>query len=185
MSQILYYSSYCENSKKLLQYLSKNNIKDDIHFISIDKRVKKNDGSTFIVLENNQEIILPPTVTRVPALLLLNRSYHVLFGDEIYNHLRPIENVINKMSIKTQRECEPSAYALHNNLMGGVLSDNYSFLDQTNDSLSAKGDGGLRQMYNYATNTQSDSISTPPETYSPDTIGNISIEKLQEQRNKM
>ena len=143
MSQILYYSSYCENSKKLLQYLSKNNIKDDIHFISIDKRVKKNDGSTFIVLENNQEII------------------------------------------KTQRESEPSAYALHNNLMGGVLSDNYSFLDQTNDSLSAKGDGGLRQMYNYATISQMDSIATPPETYSPDTIGNISIEKLQEQRNNM
>ena len=40
MSTILYYSNYCEHSRKLLQSLSKTDIKKDIHFICIDKRVK-------------------------------------------------------------------------------------------------------------------------------------------------
>ena len=192
MSQILYYSSYCDNSKKLLGILSKSQIKKDIHFISIDKRIKKNNGATYIILENSQEIILPPTITRVPALLLLNKGHHVLFGDEIYNHLKPVENDFNNMSINAGNgngnigningaemkqgirpsgqgmEIEPSAFNLNSNMLSGVMSDNYSFLDQTNEALSAKGDGGMRQLYNYATIEQGDDIKTPPDTYSAD-----------------
>ncbi len=224
MSQILYYSSYCENSKKLLGILSKSQVKKDIHFISIDKRVKKNNGATYIVLENSQEIILPPTITRVPALLLLNKGHHVLFGDEIYNHLKPLENDFNNMAINvgngngnmgqvmqntpnapnTQNmqsrqnigqgqgqgvrpggqmmETEPLAFSLNSNMLSGVMSDNFSFLDQTNESLSAKGDGGMRQLYNYATINIDDNINTPPDNYSADTIGQVSIEKMQQER---
>ena len=40
MSCILYYSKYCEVSKKYLQLLSKSDVQKDIHFICIDKRVK-------------------------------------------------------------------------------------------------------------------------------------------------
>ena len=39
----------------------------------------------------------------------------------------------------------------NNSLNSNIMSDNYSFLDQTSDDLSAKGDGGMRQLYNYAT----------------------------------
>ena len=43
MSCILYYSNYCENCKALIQNISKwNDAKNDMHFINIDKRVKKN-----------------------------------------------------------------------------------------------------------------------------------------------
>ena len=62
------------------------------------------------------------------------------------------------------------------------MSDNYSFLDQNPDDLSAKGSGGMRQLYNYATISHNDNISTPPEDYNPDTIGEVSLEQLQQAR---
>ena len=73
MITILYYSKYCEISKKYLQILSKSDVQKDIHFICIDKRVTEN-NKTYIILENGQKIILPETVNRVPALLLLNQG---------------------------------------------------------------------------------------------------------------
>jgi hypothetical protein len=68
--------------------------------------------------------------------------------------------------------------------MMGVVSDNFSFLDQSSDSLSAKGDGGLRQLHQYATLEYVDKIETPPDNYVPDKIGEVSLESLQQQRNK-
>ena len=59
-----------------------------------------------------------------------------------------------------------------------------SFLDQSSDSLSAKGDGGLRQLHQYATLEYVDKIETPPDNYVPDKIGEVSLESLQQQRNK-
>ena len=55
MSCILYYSKYCEVSKKYLQLLSKTSMQNDIHFICIDKRVKEANNKTFIVLENGKK----------------------------------------------------------------------------------------------------------------------------------
>ena len=86
MSSILYYSKFCEHSNKLLQTLSKTNVQKDIHFICIDKRIKDSNGKMFIVLENEQKIIMPENVNRVPALLLLNQGYQVLYGESILNH---------------------------------------------------------------------------------------------------
>ena len=57
MSMIIYYSNYCEHSKKLIQTISQSQIKDDMHFICIDKRTKKPNGVTNIILENGQEIL--------------------------------------------------------------------------------------------------------------------------------
>jgi hypothetical protein len=75
MSSILYFSNYCEHSKKLLQLLGKSNIQQNIHFISIDKRVKEANNKVYIILENGQKIIMPENINRVPALLLLNQGY--------------------------------------------------------------------------------------------------------------
>ena len=93
MSCILYYSNYCENCKTLLQNIAKwQEIKNEMHFINIDKRVKKNNGATYIVLENGQDILLPPSITKVPALLLLNRGNQVLFGNDIMLFLQPVKS---------------------------------------------------------------------------------------------
>jgi hypothetical protein len=180
MSTILYYSNYCSNCKVLLQILSKSNIKNDIHFINIDKRIKKGNGVTYIILENGQEILLPPTVSKVPALLLLNKGHQVLFGGDINKYLEPKHVAQTTNTVKTNGE--PLAFSLSGGYFG-VVSDNYSFLDQDADSLSAKGDGGMRQQHHYATLESEIMIETPPDTYTPDKVGQVSMEKLQQQRN--
>ena len=180
MSSILYYSNYCQNCKDLLQIVSKSGIKDEIHFICLDNRVKHSNGATYVVLANNQEILLPPTITKVPALLLLNRGHHVLFGDDIKNHLEPKEIALN--NVATKNNGEPLAFAFGSAGGYGVASDNYSFLDQNSEDLSAKGNGGMRQQHHYATPDAAYMIETPPDTYAPDKIGDQSIEKLQQSR---
>ena len=180
MSVILYYSNYCENCKNLLQELAKwASVHNDMHFINIDKRAKRANGATYIILENAQEILLPPTITKVPALLLLNKGHQVLFGSDINKHLEPKQMMQTKQA--QQNNGEPMAFSLYGGGFG-VASDQYSFLDQDAASLTAKGDGGMRQQHHYATlNYQSD-IETPPETYTPDKIGTVSMEQLQQKR---
>ena len=179
MSNILYYSNYCDPSKRLLQKLSKSKIREEIHFICIDRREKGQHGKTVIILENGKTMLLPPTVTKVPALLLINRGYHVLFGNEIYRHLEPQEKVFLEKA--TNNNMEPLAFSLTE--MAGT-SDAYSYLDMTPDDLSAKGEGGLRTMHSYVTLEHSDTIETPPEDYTPDKVEEGSIEKLQRERDE-
>lgn len=184
MSSILYYSNYCQNCKDLLQSISRSAIKDEIHFICLDNRIKRPNGATYVVLANNQEILLPPTITKVPALLLLNRGHHVLFGNDIKNHLEPKQIALNHVA--TKNNGEPVAYAFGGQGQGGagfgVASDNYSFLDQSSDELSAKGNGGMRQQHHYATPESEYMIETPPDNYTPDKIGSVSMEQLQQSR---
>lgn len=179
MSNILYYSNYCEPSKRLLQKLSKSKIREEIHFVCIDNRRKEPGNKIFIVLENGKTMLLPPTVTRVPALLLINRGYHVLFGNEIYRHLEPQEKVF--MQKATNNNMEPLAFSITE--MAGS-SDAYSYLDTTPEDLMAKGDGGMRTMHNFVTLEQNDTIETPPEDYTPDKVEEGSLEKLQRERDQ-
>lgn len=182
MSSILYYSNMCEHSKKLLQTLAKSPSSKDIHFICIDKRVKDNSGKTFIVLENGQKIIMPENVTRVPALLLLNDNYKVLYGESILQHLKP--RVEAQVRVATQNHMEPSAFAFSSG--GFVASDQYSFLDMDSDALKATGNGGARQMHNYVDLNFSDQISTPVDEAdykkSSKMPEGMTIEQLQKQR---
>jgi hypothetical protein len=147
MSCILYYSKYCEVSKKYLQLLSKSEAQKDIHFICIDKRVKESNNKTYIILDNGQKIILPENVTKVPALLLLNQGYQVLYGEQILQYLKPTQQ--QEVRKATQNNMEPMAFALGGGGFGDVVSDQYSFLDQDPDELKAEGNGGMRQMHNY------------------------------------
>jgi len=148
MSCILYYSKYCDICKKYLQLLSKSDIQKDIHFICIDKRVKDANNKTYIILENGQKIILPENVTKVPALLLLNQGYQVLYGEQILQYLKPRQQ--QEVRQATQNNMEPMAFSLGGGGgFGDIVSDQYSFLDQNPDELSAEGNGGMRQMHNY------------------------------------
>jgi len=183
MSCIIYYSNHCDKSKTVLTTLSKSRIQDDIHFLCIDKRVRSGPSSWHIVTESGEKVLLPPQVNRVPALLLLNKGHQVLYGDQILQHFQPKNTALNAAA--TNYNGEPNAFSIGRESMGlyGVASDNYSFLDQTADELSAKGNGGMRQMYNYATIDIIDKIETPPDDYSPDKVGSVSLEQLQQQRN--
>ena len=184
MSTVLYFSNSCQHSQKLLQYLSRSPQAKDIHFVCVDKRAKQPDGSVHIILPNGSNLLLPPNVTRVPALLLLKKNNHVLFGDDIMRYLQPQE--ARQTEQATQGNGEPSAYAFGSGGGSwGVSSDSFSFWDQSADSLMAEGDGGLRQMHNYATPGMVSEIETPDDNYEPDKVDASQMERYQAGRSEM
>lgn len=190
MSCILYYSNFCEPSKKLLQTVTKTQNSKDIHFICIDNRVKDSNGKIFIILQNGQKIIMPENVTRVPALLLLNQNYKVIYGDDIYKHLKP--QIQQQVQQATKNNMEPvnfqDGFGSFSGFGGSVVSDNYSFLDQSDSELSVKGNGGLRQMHNYVNLNESMNLTMklPQDDYDYKTDklkeGETSVEALQRRR---
>jgi len=169
MVDLLYYSNYCTNSKNLINILSKTSISKDIHFICIDKRTKNPNGTFNVILENGFKLDLPPTITKVPALLLPNHGFQVLFGEQIYQHLQPKETI--SMMKATNNQGEPDSYSLGGSFNYGIQSDQYSFLDMSPDELLAKGNGGTRQMHNYVNaNNDHMNIETPPDDHEPDKV---------------
>lgn len=181
MSSVLYYSKYCNHCQNLLMAISKSNIKEDIHFICIDKRVKKG-PAIYIQLDNGQEILMPPNIKKVPSLLLLNRGNIVVEGSEVNQYVLKENEKRNLQA--TQSNGEPLAFSLND--FGNVVSDNYSFLDQSSEEMSAKGNGGMRQMHNYVAIGHNDmSIETPPDNYTPDKLdSSMSLDKIREMREK-
>jgi hypothetical protein len=187
----LYYSKYCDHSKKVIKYVSGNqDLKKDIHFICIDKRTKGQDGKIYIVLENGQQIVMPETITKVPAVLLLKDNYKILYGDDIYSYYKPKEQVAVQRA--TQNNMEPSAFSFSGgggggfgSAMCGVSSDQYSFLDMDSEQLNTKGNGGTRQMHNYVSLDHSDTIQTPADDHdykNEQGTEEGSFEKMQQQR---
>lgn len=185
MSNILYYSKYCEHSKKLLSYITSNNLQSSIHFICIDKRTQDQNGRVYIILDNGEKIIMPENVQSVPAMLLLNQNYKVVYGDEIYKILKPI--VKETVKVATKNNMEPSCFSFDGGgSMMGVSSDSFSFLDQAPDELGTKGSGGQRQMYNYVGINDTDgTIQTPTDDfdYAKGSDGSgMTVEQLQQMR---
>ena len=174
---VLFYSNHCNHSKKLLQVLNKSSINKGINFVCIDNRVQRNDG-VYIQFNNGQELLLPSIITKVPALLLINQGNNVLYGEKIYQHLQPIEKT--QIAKATNLNFEPIAFNIGE--MGG-MSDNYSYWDTNSDELLAKGQGGMQMMHGYADLNYNSSIQTPNEDYKPDKIGDVSMDKLIQQRN--
>ena len=184
MGSILYYSNFCEHSKKLLQTFSKLTLQTDVHFICIDKRVKDSNNKIFIVLENGQKIIMPENVNRVPALLLLNQGFNVLYGESILQHFKPKQEAMVRKA--TQNNIEPMAFAFGSGGFSDITSDQYSFLDMDSEALKATGNGGMRQMHNYVDLNFNDQISTPADEAEYKKVAKIpeglTVEQLQQQR---
>jgi len=191
MSCILYYSNFCEPSKKLLQTITKTQNVNNIHFVCIDKRIKDSNGKIFIILQNEQKLLMPESVSRVPALLLLKENYRVIYGDDIYKYFKP--QVTQQVQQATKNNMEPvnfqDGFSAFGGFSGcGIVSDNFSFLDQSDTELSVKGDGGLRQMHNYVTLNDSMNLNMklPQDDfdYKNDKLkeGEMSVESLQRRR---
>jgi hypothetical protein len=165
--------------------MGKSSEKDDMHFICIDKRFRNNDnGANYVILENQQKLILPPQIQKVPALMLLKEGNKVIFGNEIVDRIKPKEQYSQAKA--TGFNGEPSAFALGNDNIGGfgVASDSFSYWDQGSDELLAQGDGGARQMYNYAGIDHNSTMETPPDTWAPDKVGENAYEQMETQRNQ-
>ena len=190
MSCILYYSNFCQHSKKLLGHVAKLSLGNEIHFICIDKR-EVNNGKTFIILNDGNKIIMPENVSKVPALLLLNNNYKVLYGDSIYHYIQTLitksndngsnSNKVNMPSTNAVNS-EPSCFSFSNS--GFICSDNYSFLELDADALGTKGNGGMSQMHSYVALNDQTSIPTPSDEfeYKTERQGEMTMEAYQKQR---
>ena len=181
----LYYSNYCKHSQKVLQYLVKNNLVNQLSFICIDKRSRDpNNNQMYITLENGKRVIMPPNIQSVPSLLLVKRNYQVISGEDIIRHFQP--SAQTPQSGLTRFNGEPIGTALMSSNSGmNILSEPYTMYNLTPEELSAKGNGGRRQMYNYVSAHQDIvSINTPPDTYHPDKVAtDVTVDVLQQKRN--
>jgi hypothetical protein len=183
---ILYYSNYCLHSKKVIQYLAKEGLTNQLNCICIDKRKRDTKtGQIYIILENGKQLMMPPNVHSVPAMLLFKQSFRVILGEEIIQYLQP--KVKQNNTIATQNQGEPMGYMLNQSNNGmSIVSEQYTYYNMTPEELSAKGKGSGRQMYNYVSaNDETYTIPTPPDNYRPDKLsGDVTLDSLQNQRNE-
>lgn len=179
---ILYYSNYCKHSQKIIGFLTKSDLIKDIHAFCIDKRYKDpKTNQIMIQLDNGKAVLLPPNIQSVPALLSTTKNYKMVLGDDIIKYFEPAV----KEKLSSSNFGEPTAFVLGTS--GGsnnIISEQYTDFSLSAEELSAKGIGGRRQMHNYVLAGDDNSfIQTPPDNYKPDKIGDVSMEKLQQQRN--
>jgi hypothetical protein len=180
---ILYYSNYCTHSQNIIRYLAKNDLRNKISFICIDKRTRDpKNNQLYIILENGTRVILPPNIHSVPALLLVRENYRVVLGDDIMLYYEPYTE--EQKTVATKQNGEPMAFSL-NGASASVTSEQFTLYNLTPEELSSKGVGGRRQMYNYVSASQDVlMIQTPPDNYRPDKVSNsITVETIQTQRN--
>lgn len=180
MSIVIYYSNFCDPSKKLLQKVAKTKLSQEIHFICIDRRQRDSKGNTILFVQNEQ-VMLPSQVTKVPALYQIETK-QVLFGDDIYAHLLPQEVAINQVA--TNGNFDPDPFSVFGM---SKLSDTYSYWDTSVEDLGAKGSGGLRQMHKFAPIDDQYKIETPEENYTPDKVGKTgkTLEEYKQERDAL
>lgn len=181
----LYYSNYCKHSQRVLQYLVKANLTNKISFLCIDKRQRDaNNNQIYIVLENGQKVVMPPHIQSVPALLLVNKNYKVILGDDIISHYQPLAQEEDKRRI-SNFQGEPVGVSLQHSFgNSNIISESYTNYGLTPDELSAKGSSQRRNMQNYVSaNDEIISIYTPPDNYAPDKIeSDVTVDTLQQKR---
>jgi len=181
----LYYSNHCKHCQKVIQFLVKNNLATKLNFLCIDQRKRDvNNNNVYIVLEDGRQVIMPPNVHSVPALLLIKENYRVILGEDIIKRYQG--SVQSQTHAATQFQGEPMGVSLMASNQGmNIVSEPYTYYNLTAEELSAKGTGGRRQMYNYVpADLEVISISTPPDTYQPDKIAkSITVDVLQQKRN--
>lgn len=183
-TDILYYSNYCKHSQKLIQYLAKNGIANKLNCISIDKRTRDpKTQQTYIMLENGSAVLLPPNVHSVPSLLLINQKYSVITGESIYQYFEKMVGAQN--DVATRYNGEPQGYILSPSGGTNIISENFTSYSMSPEELSAKGRGGMRQMYNYVAATHDNmTISTPEDNYRSNKLraDDVSLDDLQRKR---
>lgn len=148
----LYFSEYCKHSQAILEQLNRLGLQERFRYISVDKRVIKN-NITYIILPNGQQFPLPPMINRVP-ILLLKPSNEILSGNQILEFIKPQVRNINEQKTMIYSEPNPFAFGSDNLGMSGVASDRFSFVESNNNHSEMRLDGGtagMRQMYNYVT----------------------------------
>jgi hypothetical protein len=182
---LLYYSNYCKHSQKVVNFFVKNNLTHLANFICIDKRkVDPNTGQTTVLLENGTEIMLPPNIHSVPALMLVKDNYRIVYGSDIMGHYG--SEIKTQMNDATSGEGEPSGFSFGTSNGDNIVSEKFTFFGASPEDLSAKGSSQNRQMHHYVpAGGNASTINTPPDTYRPNKLSeNVTVDSLQQQRNE-
>ena len=164
---VLYYSNNCKHCQKLLAHLAKIGVLEKYNFICIDRRsVDPNTRQVSITLDRGVKASLPPNVSRVPTLLLVNQKFTAIIGDEIYNYVNAnVKKDQDPTNLAVENGGEPIGYILSPSSGGvNIISETYTMYNAPPEELSAKGTGGTRQMHNYVSVSRDQaSIHTPQD----------------------
>jgi hypothetical protein len=164
---VLYYSNNCKHCQKLLAHLAKIGVLEKYNFICIDRRsVDPNTRQVSITLDRGVKASLPPNVSRVPTLLLVNQKFTAIIGDEIYNYVNAnVKKDQDPNNLAVENGGEPIGYILSPSSGGvNIISETYTMYNAPPEELSAKGTGGTRQMHNYVSVSRDPaSIQTPQD----------------------
>ncbi len=117
-NNFLFYSNYCQHSKRFLEQLNKAGLQNTLSMCCID----------------DPNINLPPFVQSVPTLYLSNER-KVLVDDDLFTWLNNIvgqQNSQSSTSVLTNADITGSIdiMAFHKGEMGSSFSDNYSFISE-------------------------------------------------------
>jgi hypothetical protein len=173
---ILYYSNQCPNCKKILDYISKNGLIDQLNCICIDKRTTDpKTGQMYIQRDNGKFIMLPPNIHAVPALLIAKQNYKTIYAADIVTYLEPV--VSAKISRATVANGEPIAMQFTSNT--DVSSDKFTYYNgRISDTMS---------NYSITNHMEQMRIPTPAESYKSNKMvsdeGMQLMDSLQQQRN--
>ena len=75
---ILYYSNFCPNSKKVLGIISKHGLMEKMNCINIDKRVRDpQTGQIFIQMENGKKVMTKHLIKGKSQLLIKDILQHL------------------------------------------------------------------------------------------------------------
>jgi len=175
---VLYYSNNCKFCQKLLAHLAKIGVLEKYNFICIDRRsIDPNTRQVSITLDRGVKASLPPNVSRVPTLLLVNQKFTAVIGDDIYTYVNAnVKQDPNNLAV--QNGGEPIGYILSPSSGGvNIISETYTMYNAPPEELSAKGTGGTRQMHNYVpVNRDPAAIQTPTDEFAADTVKNAGHE---------
>ena len=173
MSYVLYYSTNCRSCDKIINELARTELQKSIHFVCIDRRTKRN-NHTYVHMESGEEVLLPRTVTKVPALLMLQENNRVIFGNAIYDLFTP------KKEPAPQELKAPSAPREFGNL--GMLSSNiqsasYGMLNEAEEDEVSQNGHYVSAFYDNI-----EQIETPDDDYMPDKLDEESMKRYKEER---
>ena len=172
---ILYYSNQCPSCRKVLDYISKNCIIDQLNCICIDNRsTDPKTGQIYVQRDNGKYIMIPPNVHAVPTILVAKENYKTIYSNEIITYLEPL--VSAKISRATAMNGEPIAMSLGNS---DISSDKYTYYNgRVSDTMS---------NYSIANHMDQMRIPTPAESYKSSKMvsdeGLQLVDSLQQQRN--
>jgi hypothetical protein len=213
MAYVLYYSSYCVQCQRLLRILSEAppTLRNQIHFVNVDSRRRDPaTGKLVVVLDSGAQMILPPNIQRVPAMIAITKGNRVFFGSEdILNYLQtggagggtgassnPLPSHSTNRMMPPGKEMTTSSSSssvdfVASNALRAPGQPPVAPGDVIGVNLGSTGDSGCGLFLGVFTDGVtspssggSTSIPTPEEDYSRQKLGsNVTIEKLIAARN--